>query len=342
MNDAIGKTCPYCQTPIKPGEQVVFCSACSIPHHLECWNEGRGCTTFGCNGHSTAEPSNRYGRTAIDIEVNEVDSSSAVTRTTFRPDYYVILQVDKHASPEVVNAAYNQLLSIHNPGSSENNRQIQLIQEAYEVLGDPQNRWHYDSWLDNQNIFNSWEKHSPKLVGIDNNLESVSQVRPWVRYLARFIDIYAFGVILGFIIGIVCIFEEGAWEILELPSAMLGIIIICLYPFIEALFLSNWGTTPGKWMLNTKVLNKCGEHLSYMEALIRSYRVAWQGLGLGLPIVSLVTSLIGYSNLKNNSITRWDANLETVVIHKKIGVTRIIIAIIVIITFFALAIYGSV
>ncbi|NLG32455.1 MAG: hypothetical protein GX550_02945 [Syntrophomonadaceae bacterium] len=42
MSDVIGKTCPYCQTPIKPGESVVFCSACSIPHHQQCWNEGMG------------------------------------------------------------------------------------------------------------------------------------------------------------------------------------------------------------------------------------------------------------------------------------------------------------
>jgi len=40
LSGVIGKTCPYCQTPIKPGEAVVFCSACSIPHHRECWNEG--------------------------------------------------------------------------------------------------------------------------------------------------------------------------------------------------------------------------------------------------------------------------------------------------------------
>lgn len=39
---AVGKTCPYCQTPVKPGEAVVFCSACSIPHHQQCWTEAEG------------------------------------------------------------------------------------------------------------------------------------------------------------------------------------------------------------------------------------------------------------------------------------------------------------
>jgi hypothetical protein len=341
-DDVIGKTCPYCQTPIKPGESVIFCSACSIPHHQQCWNEGMGCTTFGCNGNPAAEPSHQYGRTAIDIDVNEVDFSPMPSGIAFRPDYYEILQVDRYASPEVITAAYNQIISIHDSDSGKHNRPIQLVQEAFEVLGDPQNRWHYDSWLDNQNILNPPGIRNPEFIVVDDVFESVSQVRPWARYWARTIDVFIFGVIFGFIIGIVGIFEEAAWQLLELPSVVLGIIIICLYPFVEALFLSNWGTTPGKWMLNTKVLNKYGEHLSYTEALIRSFRIVWQGWGLGIPIVSLVTLLISYSNLKSNSITSWDANLETVVIHKKIGVTRILITIIIVIAIFALAAYGSV
>jgi len=46
----VGKTCPYCQTPIKPGAAVSICSACGMPHHAECWQENGRCTTFGCNG----------------------------------------------------------------------------------------------------------------------------------------------------------------------------------------------------------------------------------------------------------------------------------------------------
>ena len=70
MSDAVGKTCPYCQTPIKPGESVVYCSACSIPHHQQCWTEGRGCTTFGCQGQASQVPvQNRFSQTVVDIDV---------------------------------------------------------------------------------------------------------------------------------------------------------------------------------------------------------------------------------------------------------------------------------
>ncbi len=47
-----GKTCPFCQFPIKQDSETVLCSSCKIPHHRECWQENGGCTTFGCRGLS--------------------------------------------------------------------------------------------------------------------------------------------------------------------------------------------------------------------------------------------------------------------------------------------------
>ena len=46
----VGKTCPYCQTPLKPDANIVICQACGMPHHQECWMENGRCTTFGCSG----------------------------------------------------------------------------------------------------------------------------------------------------------------------------------------------------------------------------------------------------------------------------------------------------
>ncbi len=44
----IGKTCPFCQFPLKADSEVLKCPACKVPHHKECWQENGGCTTFGC------------------------------------------------------------------------------------------------------------------------------------------------------------------------------------------------------------------------------------------------------------------------------------------------------
>ena len=49
MENYIGKVCPFCKTEIKEGDDVKVCPACNIPHHLGCWEENKGCTTFGCS-----------------------------------------------------------------------------------------------------------------------------------------------------------------------------------------------------------------------------------------------------------------------------------------------------
>jgi hypothetical protein len=40
--------CPYCQTNIKNSADVITCPSCKNVHHKECWEENKGCTTFGC------------------------------------------------------------------------------------------------------------------------------------------------------------------------------------------------------------------------------------------------------------------------------------------------------
>ncbi len=50
MSDLTDKTCPYCKTKFNPGDQIVICSKCKIPHHQACWVENQACTTHGCTG----------------------------------------------------------------------------------------------------------------------------------------------------------------------------------------------------------------------------------------------------------------------------------------------------
>lgn len=49
-NKHLGKTCPFCKTPFKDKDTIAVCDSCDMPHHLSCWQENEGCTTFGCNG----------------------------------------------------------------------------------------------------------------------------------------------------------------------------------------------------------------------------------------------------------------------------------------------------
>lgn len=42
-------TCPYCKTQFKEGDEAISCPACQTLHHASCWEENKGCTTFGCS-----------------------------------------------------------------------------------------------------------------------------------------------------------------------------------------------------------------------------------------------------------------------------------------------------
>ncbi|MDR1481354.1 MAG: GYF domain-containing protein [Synergistaceae bacterium] len=45
----IGKICPYCKAKIAASEDLKVCPICNMPHHQNCWDENKGCTTFGCS-----------------------------------------------------------------------------------------------------------------------------------------------------------------------------------------------------------------------------------------------------------------------------------------------------
>lgn len=64
-------------------------------------------------------------------------------------DYYKILGVDRNASQEDIKAAYRKLARKYHPdlnkGNKEYEAKLKEINEAYEVLGDPQKRARYDS-----------------------------------------------------------------------------------------------------------------------------------------------------------------------------------------------------
>lgn len=62
ISEYLGKTCPYCKTEFKEGEEIVVCSACEMPHHKDCWIENQGCTTFGCQGTIRGVDGQAYGQ----------------------------------------------------------------------------------------------------------------------------------------------------------------------------------------------------------------------------------------------------------------------------------------
>ena len=158
-----------------------------------------------------------------------------------------------------------------------------------------------------------------------------------MRYWARMIDLYAIAVFGGFVGGIVAP-ESELWE---LHDALFTMIVMFGWVFLEPLFLTIFGTTPGKALLKTKLEKATPSRFNYTQALIRSFKVWMRGFGFGIPIISIVTLIFAYGKLRDNRETSWDREGGFVVTHDTIGVFRIMVAILILLSIIGLVILGQ-
>jgi uncharacterized RDD family membrane protein YckC len=167
---------------------------------------------------------------------------------------------------------------------------------------------------------------------------AVPQVRPGVRFWARTFDLSLFTVVVGLVFGALfpSAFSERSSEL------VLNMIILFSWVFVESFLLSVFGTTPGKALFKTRLLLSGSDSIPFVFAFYRSLKVWWRGLGAGFLIITWITLLHADTVLSRDSITSWDKELGFVVVHKKIGATRVVIAVIWFAMFFALTIVGSV
>jgi hypothetical protein len=161
--------------------------------------------------------------------------------------------------------------------------------------------------------------------------ENITHANPWMRCIARFFDYALFFLILW-------AFRKYGHG--QNPFGKYEHFI----PFeffvwipIEALLLSTWGSTPGKFFLKTKI--KCvgrNPKLDFLQALHRSFSVWFRGFGMGIPVVNFFCLLIAYHRLKVFQITSWDRDAKIQVTHYPIRSWRVVFA-----CFFAIIVFLS-
>lgn len=166
----------------------------------------------------------------------------------------------------------------------------------------------------------------------DENQEG-EKVHPWVRFWARTIDNTTLVMIIGYfmIFIIPTRYYTNTFGIAYVGGTIFSITRYIIWSFLEALFISKLGWTPGKWILNIRVLKPDGTKLSYTQALERVYMVMLLGEGLFIPLINLITNLFSYSFLNRNGAVKWDEKLEVSVSHKDIEPIRIVIAVAIIV-----------
>lgn len=138
------------------------------------------------------------------------------------------------------------------------------------------------------------------------------QVRPWIRYWARTFDtvvfVIVFGIGLGFLLP----------QLLEIHDTVFNIIALVAMAFYEAACLSIFSTTPGKALFRIRICRRDGTPPGFGMALLRSLRVFIKGVGLGIPLVALITQIVGYQTLNRDGITSWDKQGDLIVAHREI------------------------
>jgi len=156
--------------------------------------------------------------------------------------------------------------------------------------------------------------------------EDTSRINPYVRWLSRFFDYSLLALLLSLIYYLIGIEKK---EFL-IPLRFL------LWVPLEAFFLSQWGYTPGRLLLKTRVSKLGGGKLDFRLALRRSFAVWFRGIGMGLPVINVITMAIGFSSLKRQGISSWDRDEKTVVFHHFVKPIRIGLALGLILLTFAL------
>src|SRR6516165_8769880 len=84
-------------------------------------------------------------------------------------DYYKTLGVEKNATQEDIKKAYRKLARKYhpdlNPNDKEANKKFQQINEANEVLSDPENRKKYDQYGEHWKHAEEYEKAQKSSAG---------------------------------------------------------------------------------------------------------------------------------------------------------------------------------
>lgn len=246
--------------------------------------------------------------------------------------YYEILQVSPNASKEVIEMAFKALAKQHHPDLNPPEKRQQceenmkILNNARDILADDDLRRQYDLELGNCN-------NNLQVTNEEENSyqEYIILPRPWVRYFARMIDLYI-GAIL-----IVSIWSSLAPTSYNKVFGDLGnylsiAIVYIVWLVIESIFVSKLGTTPGKWIFDSKVVSIDGGTLSFSTSLKRSFSVFLNGMGLLIPLVNIFMLVASYNKLKNSihmSFTTWDIQCRSVVITDKLKPAKIIVSILI-------------
>jgi hypothetical protein len=156
-----------------------------------------------------------------------------------------------------------------------------------------------------------------------------SEPRPWNRLAARLFDYAIWGLVLALLLSEL----RGAGAMPDALAFWVGhpllapVLITGTWVPIEALLIAALQTTPGKWLFGCYLQFSISDAYASRDtrsqlrrALQRSFRVWWEGVGCGFPLLAPILIAVAYEKVSQNQETDWDFALDCLVTHGPPGV----------------------
>ena len=149
------------------------------------------------------------------------------------------------------------------------------------------------------------------------DLTAEHKPRIWARFLAKWIDFYlclipSFVIMMGLIFLYSFVATLLAWPVDETifdGYIFVGVFLVfhaLTFTVLEAFCVSQFGNTPGKALMGIRIRNIIGSRLSFRSSLKRSALAMLAGMGLGIPLISLITQFICARTLSEDGYVFWD------------------------------------
>ena len=132
---------------------------------------------------------------------------------------------------------------------------------------------------------------------------------PWRRLFARRFDLFFYSMV-WILLGVLLLKQGPSTEAGSAWYRFGSFIAILMMLLVEPLFLSTWGTTPGKWLLGLSVRNNTGGKLTYGEGFYRTVQALWSGAGMFIPIFELFRGYQRYYDCIEGKTLDWEWDSE--------------------------------
>jgi len=147
------------------------------------------------------------------------------------------------------------------------------------------------------------ERITPDFASRPSSAAPLASAGPWRRFFARAFDLHWESLIVAAVaLWLVPVrFWASPYAIVAIIFATLPLALV-----LDALVFAVFGATPGKALLGLKVVGLHAEPLKAPGYLARNAALWIEGLGLGVPVLTLITLYVALRKVRRKQSTAWD------------------------------------